>query len=165
MVNGHGKLLAGTEEIAQARLLPGAAVLHWASGLASKAVSQGAKVIMGPATRAYLDMKYDASTALGLEWAGHVEVPAAYTWDPAAQLPGIAENDLLGVEALLWSETLCSRADVEVMALPRLLGIAEIGWSPAGRSWDEYRLRLAAHGPRLEAMGRHYYRSPSVPWP
>jgi hexosaminidase len=110
-------------------------------------------------------MKYDASTPLGLDWAGHVEVPDAYTWDPAAQLPGIGESDLLGVEALLWTETVCSRGDLEAMALPRLLGIAEIAWSPAeGRNWEEYRLRLAAHGPRLEAMGRQFYRSPAVPW-
>jgi hexosaminidase len=165
MVTGLGKRLVGTEEIAQARLLPGTAVLHWAIGLAQEAVAQGAKVIMGPATRAYLDMKYDPSTALGLQWAGTIDVPDAYAWDPATQLPGVAESDLLGVEALLWSETLCTRADLELMALPRLLGIAEIGWSPAqGRSWEEYRLRLAAHGPRLEAMGRLYYRSPAVPW-
>ncbi len=166
IVNGLGKRLVGTEEIAQARLLPGAVVQHWAVGPARQSLPQGVKVIMGPATRAYLDMKYDASTPLGLEWAGHVAVPDAYAWDPAAQLPGVGEGDVLGVEALLWSETLCSRADVETMALPRLLGIAEIGWSPAeGRSWEEYRLRLAAHGPRLDAMGRRYYRSPAVPWP
>ena len=166
IVHSHGKLLVGTEEIAQAHLLPTSSVLHWMTGLASQAAAQGVKVIMGPATRAYLDMKYDASTPLGLDWAGHVEVHDAYAWDPATQLPGVGESDVLGVEALLWSETVCSRLDVETMALPRLLGIAEIGWSPReGKSWDEYRLRLAAHGPRLDAMGRHYYRSPAVPWP
>jgi hexosaminidase len=165
MVQDQGKRMVGTEEIAQACLLPATAVLHWASGLATQAVPQGAKVIMGPATRAYLDMKYDASTALGLDWAGHVEVPDAYAWDPATQLPGIGEDDVLGVEALLWTETVSGHADLETMALPRLLGIAEIGWSPAAaRSWEEYRLRLAAHGPRLEAMGRQFYRSPAVPW-
>jgi len=165
IVHTHGKLLVGTEEIAQARLLPTTAVLHWASGLATQAVPQGAKVIMGPATRAYLDMKYDASTQLGLDWAGHVEVADAYAWDPATQLPRVGESDVLGVEALLWTETVCSRADLETMALPRLLGIAEIGWSPAAaRSWEEYKLRLAANGPRMEAMGRQFYRSPAVPW-
>ena len=73
---------------------------------------------------------------------------------------------MLGVEAPLWSETLTTLADVEYMAFPRLLGIAEIGWSPrAGRSWNEYRGRLAAQGPRLEAMGVGFYRAPEVPWP
>jgi hexosaminidase len=165
IVQRHGKQLVGWEEISRTRLLPSSVVQHWMSGLASQAPPQGAKVILSPATRTYLDMKYGASTPLGLEWAGHVEVPDAYAWEPATQVEGVSEGDVLGVEAPLWTETVCSRGDVETMMLPRLIGIAEIGWSPAeGRSWEEYRLRLAAHGPRLEAMGREFYRSPSVPW-
>jgi hexosaminidase len=78
---------------------------------------------------------------------------------------GVSEGDILGVEAPLWSETLRTMRDVEYMAFPRLPGIAEIGWSPAaGRSWDEYRLRLAAHGRRMDALGVNFYRAPEVPW-
>jgi hexosaminidase len=52
------------------------------------------------------------------------------------------------------------------MAFPRLLGYAEIGWSPQDlRGWEEYRLRLASQGPRLEALGVNYYKSPEIPWP
>ena len=60
----------------------------------------------------------------------------------------------------------CSRSrDAEYLAFPRLIGIAEIGWSPArGRSWAEYRLRLGAQGPLLDALGVNFYRSPEVPW-
>ncbi len=51
------------------------------------------------------------------------------------------------------------------MAFPRLLGYAEIGWSPATRrNWDEYRLRLGAHGHRLTALGVHFYQSSQVDW-
>jgi hexosaminidase len=129
------------------------------------AVQQGAKIVMSPAGKAYLDMKYDASTPLGLDWAGTISVQDGYTWDPATQAEGVSEGDVLGVEAPLWSETLETMADVEYMTFPRLPGYAEIGWSPAaGRSWDEYRIRLAAHGPRLAALGVNFYRSPSVPW-
>jgi hexosaminidase len=128
-------------------------------------VAQGAKVIMSPASRAYLDMKYDEATSLGLTWAGLIDVQTAYSWDPAAQVEGVLEGDVLGVEAPLWSETLETMADVEFMAFPRLTGYAEIGWSPAeGRSWDEYRLRLGAHGPRLAAMEVNFYRAAEVPW-
>jgi hexosaminidase len=51
------------------------------------------------------------------------------------------------------------------MVFPRLLGIAEIGWSPReNRTWESYRARLAAHGPRLTAMGVNFFASPEVPW-
>ncbi len=111
-------------------------------------------------------MKYDGHTRLGTEWAGHVEVRDAYEWDPATLLDGVGVQDVLGVEAPLWSETVRSVADVEHMAFPRLAGVAEVAWSPAaGRQWDCYRQRLAAQGPRWSAMAVNYYRSPQVPWP
>ena len=69
--------------------------------------------------------------------------------------PGVGAGDVLGVEAPLWGETTRTMADVEYLAFPRLIGIAEIGWSPArGRSWAEYRQRLGAQGPLLDAAGR-----------
>jgi hexosaminidase len=69
------------------------------------------------------------------------------------------------MEVPLWSETLRTIRDVEFMAFPRLPGIAEVGWSPAaGRRWEEYRLRLAAHGRRMDALGVNFYRAPEIPW-
>ena len=120
---------------------------------------------MSPSRHAYIDMKYHRDTKLGLKWAGYVEVRRAYEWDPATQVPGVRECDVLGVEAPLWSETLETIDDIEFMAYPRLIGHAEIGWSPAwGRHWGEYRERLARHGKRLEALGVNFYRSPQVEW-
>ncbi|MCL7454587.1 MAG: beta-N-acetylhexosaminidase [Anaerolineae bacterium] len=165
IVQAHGKQMVGWEEIAQADLSPTSIVQHWHSELAQRAAQQGVKVIMSPASRTYLDMKYDESTPLGLSWAGNISIQAAYQWDPATQVDGVTEGDVLGVEAPLWSETLEILDDIEFMAFPRLAGYAEIGWSPPdGRNWDEYRVRLGAHGPRLAAMGVNFYQSPSVPW-
>jgi hexosaminidase len=165
VVRSLGKRLVGWGEIGAAPLSSTSIAQHWHGGRAQQAVGRGAKVVMSPAEKTYLDMKYDRSTALGLSWAGFTSVRDAYDWDPATTLPGVAERDVLGVEAPLWSETLESIADVEYMALPRLLGHAEIGWSPRrGRSWDDYRRRLAAHGRRLEALGVGYYRAPGIPW-
>jgi len=165
IVRSHGKQTVGYEEIGRAGLLPTSIAQHWASDTVKKAVGQGAKVILSPATRTYLDMKYDESTPLGLNWAGYVEVQDAYTWDPATQVEGVGEEDVLGVEALLWTETIETMDDIEYMTFPRLAGHAEIGWSPAeGRSWEEYKVRLGAHGARWTVMGVDFYRSPQVPW-
>jgi hexosaminidase len=121
-------------------------------------------VVLAPADHAYLDQKYDPSTTLGLDWAGPVSVEQAYDWEPTAY--GVPSDEIEGVEAALWSETLTSMADIEYMAFPRLPGIAEIGWSPAStHHWSAYRLRLAAQGPRWEAMGINFYPAPDVPWP
>jgi len=164
-VQSYGKKTLGWEEIAQGHLLPGSVVQHWNSALAQQGVQQGAHVIMSPAGKTYFDMKYTSSTALGQNWAGYIEVKDAYSWDPASQLGGVSESDILGVEAPLWTETIQTMADIEYMTFPRLACFAEIGWSRStGRSWDEYRARLGSHGPRLRAMGVNFYQSPQVPW-
>jgi hexosaminidase len=167
IVRAHGKRMIGWEETARARLRRTSVVQHWHDPeLARSAVAQGAKLVLSPATRAYLDMKYTPASALGLSWAGTTTVRDAYGWEPATLVDGVAERDLLGVEAALWSETIDDRAGLDQLAFPRLVGLAEIGWSPpAGKSWRDYRLRLAAYGRRLDARSVAFHRSPEVPWP
>jgi len=180
IVQASGKQVIGWEEISQSQLLPGSVAQHWNLPLGAdsspdqqavqqdliQAVGQGTKVIMSPADKAYLDMKYQESTTLGQTWAGYINIETAYNWDPATLIPGIAEKNILGVEAPLWSETLTSMNDLEYMAFPRILGYAEIGWSPqASRDWKEYKDRLATQGAHLEALGVHFYPSPEISWP
>jgi hexosaminidase len=50
------------------------------------------------------------------------------------------------------------------MAFPRLLALAELGWSAPGRDFEAFRQRLGAQGPRLSALGVNFYHSPQVPW-
>jgi hexosaminidase len=165
IVQAQGKQVVGWEEVVQAELLPTTIIQRWNTQVTQTAPKVGTKVLMSPASKTYMDMKYNPETALGMKWAAYIEVQDGYNWDPATQMAGVSEDEILGVEAPLWAETLQTMADIEFMAFPRLPGYAEIGWSPAtGRAWDEYRLRLAAHGPRLTALGVNFYRSPQVPW-
>lgn len=171
IVNDHGKHAMGWHEIAETELPPGSTAQYWGTGdersadLARAAVAQGASVVMSPADRAYLDMKYDEETPYGLSWAGLVPVEQSYRWDPATQVPRVPESAIAGVEAALWSETLDEVAKAEFMAYPRLPGIAEIGWSPAtGRGWSEYRHRLGGQALRWNALDVNFHRSPEVPW-
>lgn len=174
IVAQQGKTMAGWADVGAARIPAGSMAQYWqpASGSASAAdtaraaVRQGAKLVMSPANHAYLDMKYTTQTPLGKTWAGLVEVRDSYEWDPGTLLDGVTEADLLGVEAPLWSETIATNDDIDYMAFPRLPAIAEIGWSPQGkRAWDDFRVRLAAQGPRWDVEGVNFYRSPQVPWP
>jgi hexosaminidase len=169
IVVAHGKRPIGWQEIASASLADGAVVQYWdvrtGPELVRRAAGRGAGVVLSPADRVYLDMKYGPDTALGLEWAGHVEVRDAYDWDPARLIDGVGEADVLGVEAALWTETIADLSDLEYMVLPRLPAVAEVAWSPAAsHDWDDFRRRLAGQAPRWEAMGATWYRSPQVPW-
>jgi len=162
-----GKSLIGWDALGQLDSLPANAIVqYWTSAdNARSAIAQQAKVLMSPANKAYLDMKYDTSTPFGQTWAGYITEQTGYEWDPATLLDGVGESNLVGVEAPLWTETLSKLADLEYMAFPRLIGYAEIGWSKAeGRSWDDYKARLATHGPRLTAWNVNFYKSDAIPW-
>ena len=164
IVVSHGKTAVGWSEIGEADLLPGTIAQLWISAGYQNAKRQGAKIILSPANKIYLDMKYDASSPLGLDWAGLISVKDAYDWEPGSYMDGLEESHILGIEAPLWSETLLTLKDIEYMAFPRIPGIAELAWSPNGQNWEEYRQRLATHGKRMEAMGINFYRSPDVDW-
>jgi len=58
---------------------------------------------MSPANRAYLDMKHDVGDSLGIDWAGETSTKDAYDWDPATEVAGVGEDDLVGVEAVMWT--------------------------------------------------------------
>ena len=166
IVASTGKQVIGWDEIALSTMKPNTVVQFWAKAEnAQKGVKQGAKVIMSPAAKAYVDMQYHAKTKLGLHWAGYVEVDTGYNWDPATLVPGIGRENILGIEAPLWSETITNMDEIEYMVFPRLPGYAEIGWStPASRNWNEYKVRLGNHADRFKAMQIDYYPSKLVPW-
>jgi hexosaminidase len=180
-----GKTIIGWHEMGASRELPpGTVGQYWsfvepegdAVELTGSFVEQGGRVILSPADVAYLDMKYvdDPQNALGhtlgLEWAkGPTTLDEAYLWEPTAIMPGLDERHLLGIEAPIWTETLRSLDDVEFMAFPRILAIAEIAWSPAPdagatRDVDGFFARVATLGLRLDALGIEYYAVRGVPW-
>ncbi|MFC7974549.1 beta-N-acetylhexosaminidase [Streptomyces cinereoruber] len=174
VVAKYGKTVIGWHQLTGTTPAPGALVQYWGTDRTSAeekervaaAARGGTGLILSPADRTYLDMKYTKETKLGLSWAGYVEVRRSYDWDPAAYLPGAPASAVKGVEAPLWTETLATTDDLDVMAFPRLPGVAELGWSPAAtHDWDTYKVRLAEQAPRFEALGIDWYRSPEVPWP
>jgi N-acetyl-beta-hexosaminidase len=129
-------------------------------------VANGARIILSPSDAIYLDMKYDESTAIGLTWAnGPTSVHDAYAWEPAAVVDGIDEDDILGVEAPLWTETVRSLDDIDTLAFPRIGAAAEAAWSPsAARDWDSFRARVGGLAPLWRAQGIGFFPSPEIDW-
>ncbi|HWS34339.1 MAG TPA: beta-N-acetylhexosaminidase, partial [Actinoplanes sp.] len=92
LVRKYGKIPVGWHEIAQspAAITEGAVIQFWGRERSSPAVAAtGARVILSPANRSYLDMEYDPLTPGGLDWAGAIEVRDSYDWDPAGLLTDV----------------------------------------------------------------------------
>jgi hexosaminidase len=126
-------------------------------------------IVMSPPEAAYLDQVYPDDDRLGLDWAGPTSVEEAYDWDPADVFDGVGDEQILGIEGPLWTETAATVEDVEFLAFPRLGALAELGWSPAPagdapRSFDEFGPRLVAFLAHFDALGVAYHRSGDLPW-
>ncbi|MBX3091369.1 MAG: beta-N-acetylhexosaminidase [Cryobacterium sp.] len=170
-----GKTVIGWHEMGRSAGLPAGTIgEYWsfttpegdAADLSRRFVDNGGSLIMAPGDVAYLDMKYDASSALGLEWAkGPTSLEDAYGWDPADIVPGVEEADILGIEGPLWTETVTTLAEAERMAFPRIAALAEIAWSPRReRDFAGFADRMAGLGEHLSALGIAFERTPNVPW-
>jgi hexosaminidase len=168
IVKANGKKMMGWEEIAQAEIDNNAITQYWNLSkypLAMMAIEKGSQLVFSPASKTYLDMSYDSTTKLGLHWAAYIEVDSAYSWSPLTVTDGIAKENILGIEAPLWTETISNMDEAEYMLFPRLPGYAEIGWSAeSNRNWEEYRVRLGKLGPRFKALDINFYQSKKVPW-
>ena len=56
------------------------------------------------------------------------------------------------VKAMTYDEAM------DYMMYPRLMGHAEIGWTPKeNRDWNEYKTRMIAHGDRLRNQGIGFF--------
>jgi hexosaminidase len=185
IIQGQGKTVMGWADIAGSGTnLTGPSVAeYWnpASGstsgtiTATEAVQKGMKIVMAPATHAYLDQKYKRNVppTLGLTWActKGCDVDKFYNWDPGSYVIGVTDANVIGVEGAMWGETVVNLSNVDYMVFPRLQALAEISWSPnAARTsvrspaYSDFIARLAAQGARLMAAGVNFYPSTEVPW-
>lgn len=141
----------------------------------ARALDRGAHILLSPASHVYLDRPYaepptdEAQSAmqrrLGLKIYPRLTVEQSFDWDPGVVIDATPDQ-LAGVEAAIWCETLADGGELEFMLLPRLPGVAERGWSPAPVStWDEYRHRLGAQAEVWTARGWRFFTSSVVDWP
>ncbi len=175
IVASHGKTVIGWHDIGYGTALPeGTIGQYWdyttprggSHVLTDNILNAGGQLIMSPSNVAYLDQKYDLSERIGTEWAqAPLTIQEAYGWDPEAIFPSRAAGTILGVEAPLWTETITTMTDIEYMAFPRIVAIAEVGWMQQdAREFDDFATRLGTFGVYLDALGIGFKRTPGIPW-
>ena len=169
MVREAGKQPIGWHEFANAEVPADGVIQYWRiedkNQPTRRAAATDHQVLMSPADKTYLDMKYEQSNRWGNSWAGVIDVRTAYDWDPATALAGVGEDAVLGVEAPLWTELVTTESEIERMAFPRLQAIAEVGWSStADTAWPAFSDRLAKQAERMDNQGIAYHQTVEVPW-
>lgn len=169
-VTAHGKRVVAWQEVASVPDLPAGTVLQYWDTRADPAplvaaARAGARVLLSPGSKVYLDMRYEPGFPLGQDWAGTVDLREAYEWEPASLVAGLPPEALVGVEAALWTETLRTLDDLTTMLLPRLAAVAEVAWSaPGRRDFEDFTQRLRHHGRHWDRIGLAWHRTPQGRW-
>ena len=158
IMQSKGKKLMGWDEILEGGLAPEAAVMSW-RGIkgGAEAAKQKHAVVMSPSSHNYLDYYQGEATAEGAVYAG-LRMKKTYSFDPVPE--GVEEKYILGNQGNLWSEQLQNIRNVEYMAWPRLMAIAEVAWSPkTSKDWNKFSAKVEEHFAILDTLKIKYAKS------
>lgn len=141
-LHSQGRTLLGWDEILEGQLPPNAVVMSWRGeegGIA--AAKAGHDVIMTPGRYCYLDRYQDYPPSQPKAFGSYMSLEQCYDYDPAGQLPDSIARHILGLQGSLWTEQVPTMAHCEYMLYPRLLAIAENGWSRAKTDYADFHRR------------------------
>ena len=154
-VNSKGRQIIGWDEILDGGLAPNATVMSWRGtegGLA--AVNSGHKAVMTPGGYCYLDSYQDAPHTQPMAFGPYMPLQKVYSYNPTEGLSEEQAKLIYGIQGNLWVEYIPTEELVEYMIYPRILAIAEIGWSnPAERDYDNFKQRAVKAVDALRAKG------------
>lgn len=135
IVRRYGKRLMGWDEINDRCAADASDVVCiWqrdAAERSAKALGRGMQVVMCPKDPCYFDFGYARNST-----------KKVFEWQPLKGIPAEQQSQVRGCQACLWTEFVCTKADVDHMLYPRLCALAEVLWTGGGGSYDEFVSRL-----------------------
>ena len=143
-LNDHGRKLIGWDEIIEGGLTPTATVMSWRGEEgAIHAVKAGNPAIMTPGKYCYLDAYQDAPGTQPMAIGGYLTLEKAYSFEPVPDSLSTQEAALIkGLQGNVWTEYMPTPEHTEYMIYPRILALAEVGWTPAERKdWTSFHAR------------------------
>ena len=150
LLASHGKTVIGWNEIlASGRMKPSAIAQYWTDGGAeysAREIPKGRRFIFSNVSSFYLD--YDPAI---------ISLKGTYSYEP--MIPGgeaIRPEQILGLEAPMWTEQIVTPHRLEELIFPRLAALAENAWS-LSKDYEDFLRRLPAWYRLWEADGVAVY--------
>lgn len=138
----------------------GATIMCWtgADNAASAAAKLGLKSVMTPQPNYYLS-RVQATSGEPNGPAGVTTLSDTYNYNPTGYAPSGMENYYLGVQGSMWTEHINTEQHLEYMNYPRLMAVAEAGWSPqAKRNYENFLNRMRQDTVMLNYMNMDFCR-------
>jgi hexosaminidase len=172
IITDNGKSPIGWNDILEdAGSLPKTtAIMSWIGSDAVKnAAKYGFNVVATPTAPLYFDISQDnVNDGTMVDWnygggdgknGGGNTIKKVYDYNPERGLSQNEKKYLLGVQANMWPAVAQEVKDLNIQNFPRLLAVAEIGWtSSENKDYDNFLVRLNNNYSRLDALHIDYFR-------
>lgn len=157
-----GKKIIGWDEILEGGLAPSATVMSWRGeegGIAAALMDH--TVIMTPGGNGmYLDAYQGDPKIEPVTIGGYTLLEKTYSYNPISDtLAAMGKSDyILGVQGNTWSEYMYDEAKRDYMIFPRILAVAEIGWTNLDRKdYKDFERRIENAYVRLDGHAINYH--------
>ena len=183
-VRSKGRTIAGWDELLNDEALPKETVLYsyrgQKYGIAS--ANNGFRTVMTPGEALYFDWWQADPLKEPVAMGGYSPLKKVYAFNPLPMTrQEVSDNEdlmsdstanidslgtilpenvanVIGVQGCCWTEFVYSIEHLHYMAFPRLLAVAETGWSPAGKKdWENFKRKLPEHIAGLKERGIYCY--------
>lgn len=158
-VNSKGRQIIGWDEILEGGLAPNAAVMSWrgeSGGIEAARLRH--PVVMSPGKPLYFDHYQSENFSEPLAIGGLNTLENVYAYHPLPE--GLKDDEkkyILGAQANLWTEYITSDAQLEYMAFPRAMALAEACWTPKEKkNLPDFLSRLENHRSLWRKMGLNF---------
>jgi hexosaminidase len=161
-LNAKGRRIIGWDEIMEGGLAPNATVMSWRGtegGLA--AARSGHDAVMCPVSHCYFDHYQGDPAHEPLAFGGYTPLQKVYAYEPIpTELEPDRHKHILGAQGNMWAEYILTTDQVEYMALPRMLALAEVLWTPKEmRNEADFIRRLEDEFAQLDRLDVNASRS------
>ena len=155
-LNSKGRNIIGWDEILEGGLAPNATVMSWRGvegGMT--AAKAGHDAIMTPNPYAYLDHYQEEPEIAPVTIGGYNTLKKTYSYNPVpADADSLVKQHIIGVQANCWAEYMPTEDNRDYQIFPRLIAIAETGWTPMKeKNFTSFCSRMVEDFKRLEIMG------------
>lgn len=158
---GLGRRVGAWDEVALAGVPPEQVTLFWwrhdQPQLLADALEAGYSTVLCPRIGLYLDFVQTDRDRQGRRWGGEFcpleQVYRGWRADADAAIAA-HPGRILGVQGNLWTEQVASVERANYLAWPRLLAVAELGWTSEPRhDYEDFLRRLPRELERLRGEG------------
>ncbi len=155
-LNTKGRNIIGWDEILEGGLAPNATVMSWRGVEGGvNAAKAGHDAIMTPNPYAYLDHYQEDPEIAPVTIGGYNTLKKTYSYNPVpTDADSLVKRHIIGLQANCWSEYMPTEDRRDYQIFPRLMAIAETGWTPMDRKdFHSFCERMEEDFERLDILG------------